>query len=133
MIKKIECAYVPVTNVEKSAEWYEQVLGMKLRSPITPGSGAIMIMDEGGWLFLLPSPNMTPLTFDTTGWAGNGESFEMFPICFETNDMQSLHASLNDSGTWMETDVRDEGGCGLQLVFKDPDGNKFQVFQQPSK
>lgn len=131
MIKKIECAYVPVTNVEKAAEWYEQVLGMKLRSPVKPGSGAIMVMGDGGWLFLLPSPNMTPLTFETTGWAEDGETFEMFPLCFETEDIQSLYASLKEASSWIEAQIRDEGGCGLQLNFKDPDGNKYQVWQQP--
>ena len=132
MIKNINCAYVPVSNAEKAAEWYERVLGMKLRSPVEPGRGAIMIMGDGGWLFLLPSPAMTPLTFETTGWADDGESFEMFPLCFETEDIQSLYASLKEAGTWTETDIRNEGSCGLQLGFKDPDGNKYQVWQKPS-
>ncbi|WP_156889487.1 VOC family protein [Paenibacillus harenae] len=132
MIKNLNCAYVPVSDAVKSAEWYAQVLGMKLRAPVEPGRGAIMIMDEGQWLFLLPSPDGKPLTFSTTAWAENGESFEMFPICFTTTRMQSLYASLRESGTWVETDIRDEGSCGLQLTFKDPDGNKFQVFQEPA-
>lgn len=131
MIKKIECAYVPVTNVEKAAEWYERVLGMKLRSPVETGRGAIMVMGDGGWLFLLPSPNLTPLTFETTGWTEDGETFEMFPLCFETEDIHSLYASLKEAGSWLETEIRDEGSCGLQLNFKDPDGNKYQVWQQP--
>lgn len=131
LIKRIDCAYVPVTDAAASASWYERVLGMKLRSPVQPGRGAIMIMGDGQWLFLLPSPNMTPLTFATTGWAEEGESFEMFPLCFETEDIRSLYASLKAAGAWMEADIRDEGGCGLQLNFKDPDGNKYQAWQQP--
>ncbi|WP_223829675.1 VOC family protein [Paenibacillus arenilitoris] len=131
MIKNINCAYVPVASPEKAAEWYGRVLGMKLRSPVEPGRGAIMVMDEGQWLFLLPSPDMTPLTFSTTGWADDGAPFEMFPICFTTTRIQPLYASLKESGAWVEADIRDEGSCGLQLMFKDPDGNKFQVFQEP--
>lgn len=131
MIKRIECAYVPVSDVERSAKWYEQVLGMKLRSAIEPGRGAIMIMGDGGWLFLLPSPDMTPLTFPTTGWTEDGDHFEMFPICFETDNIQKLYESLLQAGLWLEAEVRDEGSCGHQLTFKDPDGNKFQVWQQP--
>jgi glyoxylase I family protein len=132
MIKRIECAYLPVSDVQKSAEWYERVLGMRLRSPIESGRGAIMVMEEGGWLFLLPSPELSPLTFLTTGWAEDGESFEMFPLCFETNHIHELHASLKEAGTWVECTVRDEASCGFQLNFKDPDGNKFQVWQQPT-
>jgi len=131
LLKRIECAYLPVTDVVASAAWYEQVLGLTLRAPVEPGKGAIMIMDSEQWLFLLPSPEGHPLHFMTTGWTEDSSLFEMFPICFETDDMQSLEASLRESGVWMEQGVRDEGGCGLQLSFKDPDGNKFQVWQQP--
>lgn len=131
MLKRIDCAYIPVSDVAKSADWYEKVLGLKLRSPVKPGRGAIMIMDNGQWLVLLPSPGMTPITFTTTGWAEDGEEFQMFTLCFETEDIEKVHASLSASGVWVEGDSRDRDLCGLQLQFKDPDGNKFQVYQQP--
>lgn len=131
LLKRIDCAYVPVTDAAAAAEWYGRVLGLKLRSAVQPGRGAIMIMGDGQWLFLLPSPGMTPLTFDTTGWGEEGETFEMFPLCFETEDIRSLHDSLQASGVWVEDGIRDEGGCGFQINFKDPDGNKYQAWQQP--
>lgn len=131
LIKRIECAYLPVRNVEASAAWYEKVLGLQLRSPVEPGKGAIMIMGSGQWLFLLPSPDGHPLQFMTTGWTEDGSTFEMFPICFETDDIRSLEAAVREAGVWTEGDIRNEGGCGLQLNFKDPDGNKFQAWQQP--
>jgi hypothetical protein len=37
----------------------------------------------------------------------------------EPDDIRSLDASLRESGVWTEEAVRDEGGCGLQLNFKD--------------
>ncbi len=131
LLKRIESAYLPVKDVAASAAWYERVLGLKLRSPIEPGRGAIMIVDSGQWLFLLPCRDGHPLHFMTTGWTNDGSPFEMFPICFETDDIRSMYDSLQRSGVWMEETVRDEGGCGLQLNFKDPDGNKFLVWQQP--
>ena len=90
-----------------------------------------MIMGSGQWLFLLPSPGGHPLHFMTTGWAEGGSPFEMFPICFETDDIHALETSLRESGVWIEPEMRDEGGCGLQLNFKDLDGNKYQAWQQP--
>ncbi|GGD55470.1 VOC family protein [Paenibacillus nasutitermitis] len=131
LLKRIECAYLPVTDVAASVAWYERVLGLTLRSPLKPGRGAIMIMDSGQWLFLLPSVGGHPLHFMTTGWAEDGSPFEMFPICFETEDIRELDQSLRESGVWTEQAIRDEGGCGLQLDFKDLDGNKFQVWQLP--
>ena len=132
LLKKIECAYIPVTDVAASVAWYEKVLGLRLRSPVQPGGGAIMIMDSGQWLFLLPSRGGHPLNFVTTGWTEDRSPFEMFPICFETDNIQELDASLKEAGVWTEREIRDEGSCGLQLNFKDPDGNKFQVWQQPA-
>ncbi|WP_010269134.1 VOC family protein [Paenibacillus senegalensis] len=131
LLDKIECAYLPVTNVEASAEWYQRVLGLTLRSPVEPGKGAIMIMGSGQWLFLLPCLDGHPLQFMTTGWTEDGSLFEMFPICFETDEIYALAKALEESGAWTEGEVRNEGSCGLQLNFKDPDGNKFQVWQQP--
>jgi len=131
LLKRIECAYLPVTDVAASAAWYERVLGLKLRSPIKAGGGAIMIMESGQWLFLLPTPGGHPLHFVTTGWTEDHTPFEMFPICFETDDMRALDASLRESGVWTEEEIRNEGSCGLQLNFKDPDGNKFQAWQLP--
>lgn len=132
LLKRIDCAYLPVSDVEAAANWYSRVLGLQLRSPVSPGRGAIMIMGDGQWLFLLPCPDMKPLTFTTTGWAENNEKFEMFPLCFETEDIRSLYDSLQEAGTWIEAEIRDEGGCGLQLNFKDLDGNLFQAWQQPN-
>jgi glyoxylase I family protein len=131
LLKRIECAYLPVKDVVASAAWYERVLGLELRSPIEPGRGAIMVMDSGQWLFLLPSKDGHPLHFMTTGWTEDSTPFEMFPICFETDDIRAMYDSLQRSGVWTEETVRNEGSCGLQLNFKDPDGNKFQVWQQP--
>lgn len=131
MLKRIDCVYVPVSDVAASAEWYEKVLCLKLRSPVKPGRGAIMIMDNGQWLFLLPSSGGSPLVFPTTGWTEDGEEFEMFAVSFETDDIGKVHASLLASGVGVEGEIRDERGGGLQLLFKDPDGNKFRVYQHP--
>jgi len=113
LLKRIECAYLPVTDVTASAAWYEQVLGLTLRAPVEPGKGAIMIMGSGQWLFLLPSPGGHPLHFMTTGWAEGGSPFEMFPICFETDDIHALETSLRESGVWMSQRcvMKADAGC----------------------
>ncbi len=53
-----------------------------------------MIMDRGQWLFLLPCRDGHPLHFMTTGWTDDGSPFEMFPICFETDDIHTMYDSL---------------------------------------
>ena len=133
LLKSIDCAYLPVSSVAASAVWYEHVLGLiPHETARPPKQGAIMVLGDGYWLFLLPAVEARPLQFKTTEWSGGEPVFEMFPLCFETEDIHALFASLKAAGTWTEPAVRDEGSCGLQLHFKDPDGNKFQAFQQPA-
>jgi hypothetical protein len=56
----------------------------------------------------------------------------MFSLTFETEDIINLHAALRKSGTYVES-IMDQDYCGLQFKFKDLDGNKFNVWQDPIK
>jgi len=71
----------------------------------------------------------TTANFATSGWREGG-NYEMFSLCFTVDDARQLHEKLRSEVVEVE-DVRDEGGCGLQFIFYDLDGNKFQAFQPP--
>jgi len=128
LLKRICSIYLPAHNPEKSIEWYERHLG--LTRPLGPKSG-ILQLDDGTWLFLEKSIARTTSNFATSGWVENG-NYEMFSICFEVDDAKQLYDKLHTEGVEVEA-LRDEGGCGLQFIFYDLDGNKFQVFQQPKR
>lgn len=123
LLKGVHCNYIPVADVNRAREWYMRVLGLKPRSP----EGGIMIMGSGQWLFLIESKDRPNANFTTDDW--EGENFEMFSLTFETEDIVALHESLRENGAQVEP-VTDYGSCGLQFRFKDPDGNKFNVWQQ---
>jgi glyoxylase I family protein len=55
----------------------------------------------------------------------------MFSLTFEVENIVQLHKSLRENGVNVEPLV-DHDGCGLQFKFKDPDGNKFNVWQDPT-
>ncbi|MGM0882942.1 MAG: VOC family protein [Bacillota bacterium] len=67
--------------------------------------------------------------FYTTGKAPS--DYEMFALCFETNQIEELYEKLVRSAVHVESFL-DEGDDGLQFVFYDPNGNKFQVWQDPA-
>lgn len=52
----------------------------------------------------------------------------MIPICFETDCIFELHDHLQRSGIQVEA-LKDEGACGYQFVYSDPDGSRFLVWQ----
>lgn len=123
LLKGVHCNYIPVADLERAKEWYMRVLGLRAFRP----DGGILIMGSGQWLFLIESKDRPNANFTTDCW--EGENFEMFSLTFETEDIVALHESLRENGAQVEP-VTDYGGCGLQFRFKDPDGNKFNVWQR---
>ena len=122
LVKGVHCNYLPVADLARSRAWYMQVLGLM---PFERNE-AILIMGSGQWLFLIESKDRPNANFRTDRW--EGENFEMFSLTFETEDIVTLHNSLKQHGADVEPIV-DFDSCGLQFRFKDPDGNRFNVWQ----
>jgi len=125
MLKRVSHNYLPVADVEAASKWYSEVLGLAVR-PRGPADGAILVLGNGQWLFLLETKEKRTANFMTDQWDGGG--YEMFSLTFEVENIVAVHKRLRESGVYVEP-LNDQGGCGLQFKFKDPDGNKFNVWQ----
>jgi len=117
LLKAVNCIYIPVADSKEAADWYEKHLGLNRVSP----GGDVMLLGNGMWMFLSRSPGQT------SNFEG-GDGSVISPFTFETEDISTLHRSLTMSGICVEP-IEDFGGCGLKFWFKDPDGNKFHVWQ----
>lgn len=124
LLKRVLSNYLPVSNLELAVAWYEETfeLTVRRREP----DGAILSLGNGQWLFLLESLDKQTANFRTKQW--DGENYEMFSLTFEVDDIVELHKRLRERGVDLEPLV-DHDSCGLQFKFKDPDGNKFNVWQ----
>lgn len=127
MLKRVLCNYLPVSNLELATKWYEETFGLTVRKRDPDGS--ILILGDGQWLFLLESIEKRTANFLTRHW--EGEEYEMFSLTFEVENIVELHKRLRENGVDVESLV-DQDSCGLQFKFKDPDGNKFNVWQDPT-
>ncbi|RIX52113.1 VOC family protein [Paenibacillus nanensis] len=124
LLKKVHCNYLPVSNLQAAVNWYEEMFGLTVRK--REPDGAILILGDGQWLFLLETAERKTANFRTSQW--DGDNYEMFSLTFETENIVELHKRLREQGAEVAPLV-DQGSCGLQFTFKDPDGNKFNVWQ----
>ncbi|WP_284638466.1 VOC family protein [Paenibacillus silviterrae] len=122
LVKGVLCSYLPVASLARSRAWYMQVLGLKAFDR----NDSILIMGSGQWIFLIESKDRSNANFTTDSW--EGKDFEMFSLTFETDNIVALHQSLEEHGAEVEP-ITDNGSCGLQFRFRDPDGNRFNVWQ----
>jgi glyoxylase I family protein len=118
---------LPVSNLELATKWYEENFGLTVRKREPDGS--ILILGDGQWLFLLETKEQRTANFITSQW--EGEEYEMFSLTFEVENIVELHKKLRENGAVVEPLV-DHDSCGLQFKFKDLDGNKFNVWQDPA-
>lgn len=127
MLKRVLCNYLPVSDLQRAAKWYEETFGLSVRK--REPDGAILILGDGQWLFLLESAEKGTANFTTRQW--DGENYEMYSLTFEVDNIVELHKRLRERGADVQP-LEDRGSCGLQFTFKDPDGNKFNVWQDPA-
>jgi predicted enzyme related to lactoylglutathione lyase len=114
-------AYIPVKDVERARQFYEQTLGFK---PKTETAGGVVYEFAGGTAcFLYPTPN-----------AGTSQASQAF---WEVEDIESEVAELKKRGVVFEdykmpgqdaNGILNQGGAKAAW-FKDTEGNIMAVVQ----
>lgn len=115
----IDGVYIPVSNRKKSEEWYVDNLGME------QGSDYLLVGRQE--VFLRERLDEQVLTFRTSEWLDNGESYEMPVICFRTSDIDSLYEHLRT----LDIHIGDliVHSWFKEFDFCDLDGNKLKIWQ----
>lgn len=112
---KFICLYLPAYDPPALANWYKE----HFNSPGTREYGVFWEKtNEAG----------TACNFMTEEYIP-GKPYEMFAVRFETDCIEALYERLTNAGVTLEPMHSDHEG--ITFVFTDPQGNKFQVRQQP--
>ncbi|TDF98333.1 VOC family protein [Paenibacillus piri] len=120
-IKAVCSIYVPVRNPIMSAQWWQQHFGLGFAVPFNPAEAqAIMKLSDGQWLHLVETGGQVDNQFL------NKAGYEMFRFTFEVRGIEVLHDRLQSNGVRIEQ-LKDRDSCGINFVFYDLDGNKFDV------
>ncbi|PFA63051.1 glyoxalase [Bacillus sp. AFS015802] len=122
---RIGTTYIPVTNVERSTEWYVTKLDAEVS--YKDEDKAILNLANQSMFLVKSKENQTANFIDV-----HGE--ERFSLTFEVNGLdalQTLHGDFISSGI-VVGEIENRGHSGRNFVFYDPDGNKFDVWSELS-
>ncbi|RDU38760.1 VOC family protein [Neobacillus piezotolerans] len=117
-IEQVHYIRIPVRDLEQSAQWYKDVLGLQLLT-ITEDPFAILKINEGPFLItLVPTEDDTFAHFTI-------DNKPAFSIGFTSPELSKFHQHLIDNQVKVE-DIKEDNGHAF-FHFYDPNGNKLQV------
>lgn len=118
LIQKIATLEVPVSDLDRSIQWFTTVLGLELK---WKGADSAMIRlpeDTPPNIYLVRTESPDRLKFQNTNTGVRHSVIDFF-----TEDLAGLHAHLTERGATVTALKAGARGFGL----KDPDGNLFGV------
>lgn len=122
---RVGTTYLPVSDVEKAANWYVSSLGAKLN--YQDADKAILDFAHQAFFLVKAKENQTANFIDHQG-------VERFSFTFEVDGEEALervHKEFTEKGIKVG-EIENRGHAGRNFVFTDPDGNKFDVWSQLS-
>ena len=116
-IEQVHYVRIPVKDLELSAQWYRDVLGLQLLN--NTEEVAILKVGEGPFLLILvPTDDETFAHFTIN-------NKQEFSIGFTSRELSKFHQHLIDHQVKVE-DIKEDNGHFF-FHFYDPNGNKLQV------
>lgn len=122
---RVGTTYIPVKNVEHSADWY--VTNLAAERSYQDEDKAIINLANQSFFLVKASENQSSNFLDYKGE-------KWFSVTFEVNGMdslQKLHQDLKEKGVEVG-EIENRGHAGRNFVFYDLDGNAFDVWSELS-
>ncbi|WP_010676678.1 VOC family protein [Bacillus timonensis] len=122
---RVGTTYLPVSDVQRSATWYTEKLGATLN--YLDGDKAILDLANQSFFLVAAQEGQSSNFRDAKG-------NERFSLTFEVDGLQALenlHKKFKDRHITVG-EIEDRGHAGNNFVFKDPDGNQFDVWSELS-
>jgi catechol 2,3-dioxygenase-like lactoylglutathione lyase family enzyme len=121
-IKQIGTVIVPVSDQDRSLEFFTEKLGFEKRIDLSYGEGY-------RWLEVAPQDSQTSVAI-VPPREGDPVGVET-RIGFATDDVDADHAELRDRGVDVDEEVMRMGDdVPPMFLFRDPDGNSYLIVQR---
>ncbi|SEN50057.1 Catechol 2,3-dioxygenase [Mesobacillus persicus] len=122
---RVGTIYIPVKDVDISAEWYENKLGAELS--YKDQDKAIINLAFQSFFLVKSGVKQSANFIDIKGQ-------ERFSVTFEVNGLEALealHMEFIQKGITVG-EIEDRGHSGRNFIFYDIDGNMFDVWSELS-
>lgn len=115
------CIKLPVSNLERSVDFYVNNLGcILIREPIKHKSAVIQLGKEGPEVLFFEQPEIIPLHFTR-----HGKSVPMFEL--RTEEIDGFYAQLKEEG--VRVTERYDNSCAKYFQVFDPDGIMITIVE----
>jgi catechol 2,3-dioxygenase-like lactoylglutathione lyase family enzyme len=115
-VERTDFVSVPVTDVERAAEFYRDTLGLQQVS-------------EGGWPEFQLGENVSLYLIDPTNIGRSFTGPHTSHIALRVADVDEARKELEGRGVQFDGDIFDTGVCHMAF-FKDPDGNQLMLHRR---
>ncbi|MBB3155369.1 hypothetical protein FHS16_005477 [Paenibacillus endophyticus] len=120
-LKAVCSIYIPVRSPLKSAKWWQQNFGLEYAVPYNEAEAQVILkLSDGQWMHLVETEGPIENQFP------NKAGYEMFRLTFEVRQIEVLYDHLKTTDIQIGR-LEDRGSCGINFVFYDLDGNKYDV------
>jgi catechol 2,3-dioxygenase-like lactoylglutathione lyase family enzyme len=117
-ITSVRAVGVPVTDQDRAVDFYVHALGLEKRADVP-------IAQFGRWIELAPPGGPTPTIALVPAHPDAPAGVET-GIRFSAPDVEAAHATLAARGVDVD-DILYWEGVPPMFVFRDPDGNRFEI------
>ena len=120
-VTRVWLASIPVSNFDQAAEFYAQVLGLKLQ----------LESMENNWAELGPDEPSSKIAIYVPAKDDPRQPGGPSGVVLETDSIFEFHRKLVDEEVVFKIKPEKRPWGGLMAVFFDPDGNEIEVVEDP--
>ena len=115
-----------VSDVERSRDWYVNVLGASLYREY--GGTSVVLSFQNSWLLLVTGGEPTPDKPDVAFATPNDRTAVSHAFTIRVKDCKAAYQTLRHRGAEFLTPPYD-WGTEIRCFFRDPDGHLFEISQ----
>jgi catechol 2,3-dioxygenase-like lactoylglutathione lyase family enzyme len=116
-VERTDFVTVPVTDIERSARFYGDTLGLE------------KVSGDEGWPEFQLGQNISLYLMDPTKIGSSFEGPHGAPLALRVPDVAETRVALEAEGVEFDGEILDTGVCHMAF-FRDPDGNALMLHRR---